>query len=597
MLDWFSQYARVIDHICEFQKSVADELFDQIEGGTESQKTVIETTAECCRNLYNGVTQNPVRIVEQQINYWQSQLQLCNNLLLKLVGEKVDPMVRPKVGDRRFIDNAWEENALFDYIKQTYLLASENVLDCVQNLDGIDARSRERLQYYVRQTVNALAPTNFALTNPEVLRKTIETKGENLLQGLHMMVEDKKKSADILNVCMSKPDAFELGKNIAMSPGAVVAENELMQLIQYAPITNEVQRTPILLVPSWVNKYYILDLTEKNSFVKWLTEQGYTVFLISWVNPDSSFRKTTFDDYIRLGPLAASDWIERITGEKQVSAIGYCLGGILLACTMAYCDSHGEKRFASGTYLASSIDFRDPGDIGILVDERMVETVEKHMSRTGYFDGRLLSVGFNLLKENDLFWNYYVINYLKGERPAAFDLMHWNSDNTNVPEETHRFIMRELHLHNKLAQPQQLILNGRNIALRDITTPTYILAADKDHIARWRSCYAATQLQSGDVRFVLAGSGHIAGVINPPAAQKYYYYVNPDTPSQAEEWLDRAFKIEGSWWGDWSTWQLHIAGEKVPARAIDQAAVIEPAPGRYVTRRLDAWNNERQRAA
>ncbi len=599
MLDWFSQYASVIDHICEFQKSVAEELFDQVEGGTESQKTVVETTTECYRNFYSGVTQNPARIVEQQINYWQNQLRLCNNLLLKLIGEEVDPMVRPKVGDRRFIDNAWEENALFDYIKQSYLLASENVLDCVSGLDGVDERSRERLQYYVRQTVNALAPTNFALTNPEVLRKTLETKGENLLQGLQMMVEDKKKSADILNVCMSKPDAFQLGKNIATTPGAVVAENALMQLIQYEPTTTEAHRTPIMLVPSWVNKYYILDLTEKNSFVKWLTDQGHTVFVISWTNPDSTMRATTFDDYMRLGPLAASEIIERITGEKQVSAVGYCLGGILLACTLAYCDSRNESRFASATYLASSIDFRDPGDIGILIDERTVESMEKYMSGTGFFDGRMLSVGFNLLKENDLFWNYYVINYLKGERPAAFDLLHWNSDNTNVPEATHRFVMRELHLHNKLAQEQAIALNGRSIALRDIATPTYVLAADKDHIARWRSCYAATQLQGGDVRFVLAGSGHIAGVINPPSANKYYYYLNSENPAFAEEWLDGAFKVEGSWWNDWAEWQLQFAGDRVPARAIDVQSVIEPAPGRYVMRRLDeAWRDAaRQRAA
>lgn len=602
MLDWFSQYASVIDKVCEFQKSVAEELFDQVADGTDSQKSVVETTTECCRNLYNGVTQNPVRIVEQQIDYWQSQLRLCNNLLLKLIGEEVDPMVRPKVGDRRFLDAAWEENPLFDYIKQSYLLASDNVLDCVRNLDGIDERGRERLQYYARQTVNALAPTNFALTNPEVLRKTLETKGENLLQGLHMMVEDKKRSADILNVCMSQPDAFELGKNIATSPGAVVAENALMQLIQYEPTTTEVYRTPVLLVPSWVNKYYILDLTAENSYVRWLCDQGHTVFVISWANPDSDLRATTFDDYMTLGPLAASDIIARITGEQQVSAVGYCLGGILLACTLAYCDSHNEKRFASATYLASSIDFRDPGDIGILVDERTVEAVEKYMSRTGFFDGRMLSVGFNLLKENDLFWNYYVINYLKGERPAAFDLLHWNSDNTNVPEATHRFIMRELHLYNKLAQPQELMLNGRNIALSNIVTPTYALATDKDHIARWRSCYAATQLQSGDVRFVLAGSGHIAGVVNPPSANKYYYYVNAEKPNTAEEWLDRAFKVEGSWWSDWATWQLQYAGDRVPARAIDKQSIIEPAPGRYVQRRLDTWSvapeqQEQQRAA
>lgn len=600
MFDWFSQYSRIVDQVCELQQSVAEELFDRMEGGVGTQQSVVDTATECCRNIYSGVTQSPAKIVEQQINYWQSQIQLCNNLMMKLVGEAVEPMARPRVGDRRFIDPAWEENALFDYIKQSYLLASENILDCVGTLDGVEQRSRERMQYFVRQAVNALAPTNFALTNPEVLRKTLATKGENLLQGLHMMVEDKKKSADILNVCMSRPDAFEVGKNIATTAGAVVAENQLMQLIQYTPTTPQVKRTPILFVPSWVNKYYILDLTEKNSMVKWLVDQGHTVFMISWVNPDSSYRATTFDDYMQLGPIAAGAIIENITGEKQVSAIGYCLGGILLACTLAYGESHGEKRFASATYLASSFDFRDPGDIGILVDPTTVEAVEKHMSRNGYLDGRLLSVGFNLLKENDLFWNYYVINYLKGERPAAFDLMHWNSDNTNVPEATHKFIMRELHLRNQIAQPQDLQLSGRTIDLKNVQTPTYVLAADKDHIARWRSCYAATQLQSGDTRFCLAGSGHIAGVINPPAANKYYYYVNPETPPQAEEWLDRAFKIEGSWWLDWLNWAEGVAGDLVPARSIDNARVIEAAPGRYIKRRLDDWSEraaESQRAA
>ncbi len=598
MLDWFSQYGSIIDKICEFQKGVAEELFDRAQGSSDAQKIVVETATECCRSFYDGVARNPARIVEQQIDYWQSQLRLSNQLLLRLMGEDVEPVARPKVGDRRFLDSTWEENALFDYIKQSYLLASDNLLECVSNLDGVEDQHRERLQYYVRQAVNALAPTNFVLTNPEVLRKTLETNGENLLQGLQMMVEDKKKSAEILNVCMSKPDAFELGKNIATSPGAVVAENELMQLIQYTPATETVFRTPILLVPSWVNKYYVLDLGEKNSFVKWLVEQGHTVFVISWVNPDSSMRATRFDDYLRLGPLAAVDIIERLTGEWQVSAIGYCLGGILLACALACCDSSGQQRFASATYLASSIDFHDPGDIGILIDERAVGAVEEYMRDTGFFDGRMLSVGFNLLKENDLFWNYYVLNYLKGERPAAFDLLHWNCDNTNVPEATQRFIMRELHLHNRLAKQSELTLNGQRIALRDIATPTYALAADKDHIARWHSCYAATQLQNGEVRFVLAGSGHIAGVINPPSANKYYYYVNPENPALAEEWLDSAFKIEGSWWPDWAAWQSQFAGEQVPARAIDGKSIIEPAPGRYVKRRLDECDwSEQSRAA
>jgi polyhydroxyalkanoate synthase len=596
VLDWFSQCTRDVENICEFQKAVVEDIFDQLEQGPDPQKSAVETATECCRNLYSGVTKNPERIIEQQFDFWQKQLQLCNNLMLKVVGEQVQPVVRPSVGDRRFIDDAWQDNALFDFIKQAYLLSSEYMYSIIDNLEGIDPRSHKRLKYYVRQTVNAMAPTNFALSNPEVLRKTLETKGENLLQGLQMMVEDKKKSAEIFNVCMSEPDAFELGRNIATTPGFVVAQNELMQLIQYSPTTPQVNRTPILIVPSWVNKYYILDLTEKNSFAKWLTDQGHTVFMISWVNPDSSYRNMTLDDYMRLGPLAAVDIIEKITGEKQVSGVGYCLGGILLASTIAYGESCNEKRFASATYMATTIDFSDTGDIGLMVDEQMVESMEKRMSRTGYLDGRLLSVGFNLLRENELFWNYYVLNYLKGERPAAMDLMHWNSDNTNVPEATYRTLLRELYLRNQLAAPTDFSLNGRLIDLHNVTTPTYALAAEKDHIALWQSCYAVTQLQSGEVRFVLAGSGHIAGCMNPPSANKYYYYINPERPADASEWLDRAFKIEGSWWTDWMMWQQLYAGDAVPAREIDAAAALEIAPGSYVRRRLDSFENTQQAA-
>lgn len=596
MLDWFSQCTRAIENICEFQKAVVDDLFDRLERGPDPQKSTIETVTECCRNLYCGATQNPERIIEHQFDYWQKQITLCNNVLLKMVGEQVQPVARPAVGDRRFLDDAWQENVLFDFIKQSYLLASENMYSIVDDMEGIDERSQKRLKYYVRQMISAMAPTNFVMTNPEVLRKTYETKGENLLQGLQMMVEDKKKSAEIFNVCMSRPDAFELGKNIACAPGFVVAQNELMQLIQYSPTTPQVNRTPILFIPSWVNKFYLIDLTEKVSFVKWLADQGHTVFMISWVNPDSAHRKTTLDDYMRLGPLAASEIIEQITGEKQVTGIGYCLGGMLLASAMAYGESNNEQRFASATYMATTIDFSDTGDIGLMVDERMIESMERRISRNGYLDGRELSAGFNLLRENELFWNYYVLNYLKGERPAALDLMHWNSDNTNVPEATYRTLLRELYLRNQLAAPTDFELCGRRIELRNIKTPTYVLAAEKDHIALWQSCYPATQLQSGDVRFVLAGSGHIAGCMNPPSANKYHFYVNPECPPTAAEWLDRAFKFEGSWWNDWNLWQKNYAGDSIPAREVDASKAIEAAPGSYVRRRLDTVENSQKAA-
>ena len=597
--DFFSQCSRWVDQLCELQRTLVDDLFSRVEhNDAVHEKTLVGTATECGRNFYDSVAQNPQRIVNIEINYWQSQLQLCTNFMRKLVGEPIDPMVRPKVGDRRFIDPAWEESTVFDFLKQSYLLTAEHCLRSVESLDGIDAKSRERLAWYVRQMVNAMAPTNFALTNPEVLRKTVATNGENLLQGLQLMVEDKKRSADLLNVCMSRPDAFVIGENIACTPGQVVAQNELMQLIQYTPVTEVVHRTPILMVPSWVNKFYIYDLTPRNSLVNYLLEQGFTVFMISWINPDENFSHIQFTDYMTRGPLAACDIIRDITGEKKVSAIGYCLAGMLLATAAAWADSTGTSPFSSVTYLASSMDFRDPGDMGIFVDEQMVQIVEKMLDRQGFFDGRLLSVGFNLLKENDLFWNYYVMNYLKGERPAGMDLMHWNSDNTNVPAATHRFVMRELHMNNGLCKPGSIVLNGRSIDLGSVTTPTYVLGTDKDHIARWRSCYAATQLQTrAPTRFVLAGSGHIAGVINPPIANKYYHYTNPVNPPSAAEWLDSAFKVEGSWWPDWVEWQQQFAGDYVAARQIDPARIIETAPGTYVRRRLDDQEEEPQQRA
>ncbi|MFT3931587.1 MAG: class I poly(R)-hydroxyalkanoic acid synthase [Spongiibacteraceae bacterium] len=547
-------------------------------------------------------------MIERQVEYWQQQLQLSSNLMRRLLGESVESVVQPQPHDRRFDEPEWASNALFDYIKQSYLLTADNALQTIADLDGIEPRDRERLSYFMRQLINALSPTNFAITNPDVLKKTFETQGKNLVDGLRMMAEDKKRSADILNVCISRPNAFRVGVNIAHTPGAVVAENELMQLIQYSPTTPTVKAVPILIVPSWVNKYYVLDLSEKNSFIRWLVDQGYTVFTISWVNPDASHRATEFSDYLRKGPMFAAKAIERMTGATQVAGVGYCLGGILLACALAYGEKIGDRRFASATYLAASIDFRNAGDIGIFVDEAMVDSIERQMRRHGYLDGRLLSAGFSLLKENDLYWNYYITNYLKGERPDAFDLLHWNSDSTNVPEATHRFVLRDLHLHNRLVKSKEVLIENCAIDLRDIVTPTYVLATEKDHIAHWQSCYAAMLLQRGPTRFVLAGSGHIAGVINPPSAKKYYYFVNDDvaldarntaarSTLSADAWLHNARRTDGSWWNDWERWLRSLSGAELAARKINFEDVIEPAPGRYVLRRLDVQHDSAARNA
>jgi polyhydroxyalkanoate synthase subunit PhaC len=619
-IDFFSQSAALIENVCELQRSFADEFFDRLRHSDDQKNTTVDATTECCRNLFSGIANNPGKIAERQIEFWQQQLQLCSNFLRQLLGEAVEPVAQPQPLDRRFDDPEWTSNALFDYIKQSYLLTAENALQTIAELDGVESRDRERLNYFMRQLINALAPTNFALTNPDVLRTTLATQGKNLVEGMRMMVEDKKRSADILNVCVSKPDAFKVGVNIAITPGAVVAENELMQLIQYAPTTPQVLTLPILIVPSWVNKYYVLDLTEKNSFIRWLVAQGYTVFAISWVNPDASHRATQFSDYMHKGPIFAATEIERITGAPQVAGIGYCLGGILLACTLAYGERVAKQRFAAATYLATSVDFTDPGDIGIFFDEHTVDSIERQMQRRGYLDGRLLAAGFSSLRENDLYWNYYVTNYLKGERPGAFDLLHWNSDSTNVPEATHRFVMREVQQQNGLIKEGALTVDGCAINLRDIMTPTYVLATDKDHIARWHSCYAVTQLQRGPVRFALTGAGHIAGVINPPNANKYYYYVNDKIAAHAYEahsstseqskaaargvervsadaWLQEAQRVDGSWWLDWGRWQRSLSGAQTAARQIDSARIIEPAPGRYVRQRLDSASSQERDAA
>ena len=571
--------------VADCQTSFMDELMGHFVK-PDAERGLVEMSTEYLRGLFDGVASNPVRLAEQQVEYWCDQVGLYQRVLLKMLGEPVEPLIAPAPGDRRFSDPAWSEHALFDFIKQNYLLLAKHLSAATENLEGLSDRRRRRIEYFTRQYVNALAPTNFPTTNPDVLRKMRESNGASLLTGLRLLLEDRERSAGVLNVCMSRPDGFELGKDLACTPGSVVFENDLMQLIQYAPATEQVYRTPILIVPSWVNKYYVLDLSPENSYIRWLVEQGYTVFAISWINPDASHREFGFADYMALGPLSALAEIERLTGEREVAAVGYCLGGILLACARAYAEAGGERRFAAATYLAVSMDFSEPGDMGIFVDENSVAEIEKEMAERGYFDGRLLAAGFSLLRENDLYWSYYVTNYLKGERPSALDVMHWNSDSTHLTAACHGFVLRELHLFNRLIRPNGITLNGRGIDLGGITSPTYILGTEKDHIAEWRSTYTAALLQRGENRFVLAGAGHIAGVVNPPQANKYHFFVNDELAADAERWLAGANKLPGSWWLDWHQWQRRTAGPLVAARTIDSDNVIEPAPGRYVRRRI-----------
>lgn len=531
---------------------------------------------------------NPQSIVSQQMQLMNKQMRLWEQTALKFMGQESHPVIEPEKSDRRFKDKEWETNPVFDYLKQFYLLQSDAIHNMVENVDGLSEHTKSKVDFLIRQYVNALSPSNFSGTNPEVVRKTFETGGANLVNGMKQLADDLNDSFGGLNITMSDTSAFKVGRNVATTPGSVVYENDLMQLIQYTPTTKKVAKRPLLVIPPFINKYYILDLREKNSFLKWLVDQGHTVFCISWVNPGPKLRNKGFNDYMKEGPLAALDAITHVTGEKEVNAIGYCLGGTLLAATLGYMKKLKDDRIKSATYLATLIDFSDPGEIGVFINETAITALEKQMNALGYYDGRMMSFSFNLLRENDLFWSFFINNYLKGERPMAFDLLYWNTDGTNLPSTMHSFYLRNMYLYNKLKDKNGIELEGVSIDLSSVDTPSYFLSLAQDHIAKWNSTYKGAQLFKGDVKFVLGGSGHIAGVVNPPSADKYGYWTNPKLAASSDSWFKDAQRHEGSWWSDWQSWVSDKTLGEIPARKIGGGDLkpIEPAPGRYVNSRI-----------
>jgi polyhydroxyalkanoate synthase len=494
------------------------------------------------------------------------------------------PAIQPARDDKRFKDEAWAENVVFDFFKQAYLLTSRQMQDMVDQVPGLDPHTARKLRFYTRQLVDAMSPSNFAMTNPEVVKATIESKGENLVRGLGNLLEDLERNQGRFSVKMTDFSAFKLGENIANTPGKVVFQNRLLQLIQYSPTTEKVRQTPLLIVPPWINKYYILDLKPQNSFVKWLVDQGNTVFLISWVNPDESLADLTFDDYVIEGLLGAVDAIEAATGEKKINALGYCIGGTLLATTLAYMAPKRDKRIASATFLTSLLDFSDVGDLSVFIDEDQLQLMEEHMRHHGYFDGQHMAVAFSMLRENDLIWSFAIRNYLLGREPMPFDLLYWNSDPTRMPSAMHSFYLRNMYQYNRLRDPGGIKVGKTAIDLRKIQTPAFFLSTREDHIAPWKSTYEGAKLLGGPVNFVLGGSGHVAGVVNPPAAEKYGYWTNPALPESADEWLAGATQGVGSWWVEWDRWLTNFSGEQVEAREPKNG--IEDAPGSYVKVRL-----------
>ncbi len=537
--------------------------------------------------MARSLADDPSPLIDAQMRWWDGYLKLWQQGAERLRGEEpAEPVAAPEPDDRRFRDPAWTESWVFDHLKQSYLLTAACVQSTVGNLRGLDEKDAAKLAFYTRQFVDALAPTNFLATNPAALKETAETRGENLLRGLRNVLDDLERNEGRFAPRMSDEEHFTLGETIATTPGKVVFQNELMQLIQYTPSTETVFRRPLLIVPPWINKYYVLDLRPKNSFVRWALSQGYTVFVISWVNPDERLAKKTFEDYMVEGPLAALDAVEQATGERDVAAIGYCLGGTLTAATLAYLTAKDDKRIRSATFFASLVDFAEPGDLGVFIDDAQLESLETTMAEQGYLDGRHMATTFNMLRANDLIWSFVVHNYLLGREPLPFDLLFWNSDSTRMPAAMHGFYLRKMYQENLLAQPEGLNLAGVPIDLRRVDIPTYIVATREDHIAPWQSCFAACGLYRGQRRFILGASGHIAGIINPPAAGKYGYWTGPVVESQdANAWLAAAEHHDGSWWDDWHAWQRRRAGgKKVPARVPGGGALrpIEDAPGAYV---------------
>jgi polyhydroxyalkanoate synthase len=531
---------------------------------------------------------NPAGMMAAGLGFWQDYLTLWQNTAKRMMGMTSAPVIDAASTDRRFKDEAWRENEVFDFIKQSYLLSARYVQDVVTKVDGLDPKTAQKVDFYARQFIDAMSPSNFLLTNPEVLRRTAETGGENLLKGLNNLLADLERGKGKLRIKMTDMDAFKLGENIAISPGKVVFQNDLMQLIQYSPSTETVLKRPLLIAPPWINKFYILDLRPKNSLVRWAVAQGHTVFMISWVNPDAKLAEKDFGDYMTEGYLAALDAIEKATGEREVNAIGYCLGGTLLGSTLAYMATKKDDRIKSATFFVTMMDFAEAGELGVFIDEEQLQALEEKMNKRGFLEGSEMATTFNMLRANDLIWSFVVNNYLLGNDPFPFDLLYWNADSTRMPAKMHSFYLRKMYQENLLKEPGGISLKGVPIDLRKIKVPAYFLSTREDHIAPWKSTYRGTQLLGGKNRFVLAASGHIAGVANPPEGGKYSHWINPDLPAEPDAWLAGATEIAGSWWPDWHRWVSALAPAKVPARIPGDGKLkpIEDAPGSYVAVRL-----------
>ncbi|ANP78111.1 class I poly(R)-hydroxyalkanoic acid synthase [Vibrio crassostreae 9CS106] len=571
------------------------ENFEQNKEAAQSplNQAMQELNFDDASKIFEQAANQPAVLLQLQSQWWEQQLKIWQNAALMGNTESV---ITEERSDKRFIDEAWKNDPFYSFIKQSYLLFSKSYIDTINSIEGIDEKTKERVAFFSRQAINALSPSNFIATNPELMKLTLERNGENLLDGLEQLQADVEASADILKIRMTNNNAFLLGVDVANTEGDVVFQNDLFELIQYYPKTPQVNATPLLIVPPFINKYYILDLREKNSMVRWLLEQGHSVFMMSWRNPGEAQKDLEFGDYVTEGVAKAVTAIEDITGKEQINAAGYCIGGTVLASTVAYyAAKRMKKRIKTATFFTTLLDFSQPGEVGAYINETIINAIEKQNDAKGFMDGRSLSVTFSLLRENSLYWNYYIDNYLKGSSPMEFDLLYWNSDSTNVAAKCHNFLLRELYLENKLVQDKGVKVGGVWIDLNKIKIPSYFISAKEDHIALWQGTYRGALNTGGNKTFVLGESGHIAGIVNHPDKKKYGFWLNDNLDDSADEWLTNATHNEGSWWTHWNQWlQGFETDEKIEPfnQGSELNPVIGKAPGNYVKQVLPIVDQE-----
>jgi polyhydroxyalkanoate synthase len=556
---------------------------------SDTQMTPFSAASEMARAtetmsaIYTRWMADPSKLAQSQAELAGSYAELWNRTMQRMLGVAPEPVIEPAPTDNRFRDPEWSNNPYFDFVKQAYLITTKWAEDNLADTEGLDAIGRQKAEFYFRQLTSAFSPSNFPMTNPEVMRETMTSNGRNLVEGVNLLLSDLEGSGDLMRISQTDLSAFEVGRNLATTPGKVVFQNELLQLIQYSPTTDKVREMPILMVPPWINKYYVLDLTSQKSFIRYVVDQGFTVFVISWVNPSAELANVTFEDYMTEGLLSAADAVRRETGLEQCNVLGYCVGGTLLGTSLAWLAARGEAPFNAVTFLTTQVDFSKAGDLLLFTEDEQLDNLDQVMSERGFLDGSRMANVFNMMRPRDLIWPYVVNNYLLGRKPFPFDLLYWNQDSTRIAAACHRFYLREFYNENNLAKGE-LKIGGIKLDLAKVDVPIFTIATRDDHIAPAESVYIGARMFSGPVEFVLAGSGHIAGVINPPDKVKYQYWTNASlTPAKLGDWIDKAEEHPGSWWPYWIEWLHGKSGNwTLPREPGETLGVIEPAPGSYV---------------